>query len=684
MKRSTLTAAAVTLLLLVMIAQVALSVRQESPSWDEGDHIYSGYMNWLHGEYDLNPEHPPLVKLIATLPLLALDLKVPPRQNHYFKAEAYDGGRELLFRNAPPYGGQYTADTLLFRVRMAALLFGLILALVLFLAGQQMFSTTAGLIALTLFVFDPTILANAPFVTTDTGAACGFFATVFTFYRFVRTRTFPRMLACGIVLGLALCAKHSAVTLVPMLLVLAVVAALLRMKERPDLVRLLLGLAVIFATGIFVLWGVYSFRFSMHPSGVFMPPFAEEVSNLSPLMRGFLTFAERFHLLPESYLYGLADVQNVGEFMPTYINGKLYAHGQWFYFPLILSLKWTLGVLGLLALSIYAIARGLHRRRLELCFLLIPTGIYLAVAMAGPLNIGVRHVLPIFPFVFLLVAAGADWLIARHRAWSYAIAALLLIHVADSLHTFPNYIPYANVLWEGPSHTHDHFSDSATDWAQQLKWTRQWTDTHHVHDCWFAYFAAPVLLPADYGIPCKLLPTFDTSFDREIDVPSVIHGPILISYADLNGFEFGTKVRNPYQSLFERCPDDVIANGIAVFYGDVSLPMASAMQFQQQAARLLPKDAKAAVAAARKAVALVPDGFDANLALGDALAAAGDKPPPAPPTPSLQPHPRHGAYLPAAVAPHRRKKACRPRTTHLPELGEQGLPCSTLHESYFN
>lgn len=149
---------AVILLLLVLLTEVGLSTRRESLSWDEGDHIYSGYMNWKHREYSLNPEHPPLVKLVATLPLLPLDLKVAPRQDRYFKAEAYYGGRELLFRNDPKYGGRYSADTLLFRIHMTVLVFAVVLALLLFLAGGEMFGATAGLIAMTLFVFDPTVL----------------------------------------------------------------------------------------------------------------------------------------------------------------------------------------------------------------------------------------------------------------------------------------------------------------------------------------------------------------------------------------------------------------------------------------------------------------------------------------------------------------------------------------------
>ncbi len=100
---------------------------------------------------------------------------------------------------------------------------------------------------------------------------------------------------------------------------------------------------------------------------------------------------------------------------------------------------------------------------------------------------------------------------------------------------------------------------------------------------------------------------------------------MLISYGDLNGFEFGTKVRNPYQRLFERKPDDVIANGVAVFYGDFALPEAAALEYVQQTqANLTKKDPQAALSAAQSAVALVPDGFDANVSLGDAFEATGN------------------------------------------------------------
>ena len=630
MQKRRLAIAAAVVLLFVMIAEVAMSTRRLSASWDEGDHIYAGYMNWKHGEYALNPEHPPLVKLVATLPLLPLSLKVAHREGRYFKSESYYGGRELLFRNDPRYGGRYTADTLLFRIHMAVMVFSLLLACLLFLAGDAMFGPTAGLIAMALWVFDPTVLTNAPFVTTDMGAALGFFASTYTFYRFVIRMSWERAVTCGLAVGVALASKHNAVLLLPMLLLLAageLCGRWFRARRFPRsfCAGMVAGMAAVAIVSLTVLWGAYSFRFAMHPEGVSMPPLKTQIQTLSPLMTNVITFCARHHLLPESYLYGLVDVVRVGTYMPTYIFGKLYAHGQWFYFPAILSLKWSAGVLGLLLLAMGAFFSGRVHRPREVFFFSLPPLFYMAVAMASPLNIGVRHLLPVFPFAFLLAGAGAASLIKQRRAWALPVACLLLWHAFDSLRMFPNYMPYANVLWGGPAHTHEYFSDSATEWGQDLKYIHAWIQQRRIKDCWIAHFPAPFLLPSDYGVPCKLLPTLDTMYEQDIPLPAVVHGPLLISFSDLNGFEFGTRVRNPYQELFARAPDEVIANGVAVYNGDFTLPDAAALRFIQQSRRTLKEEPMAALRAARDAVSLVPRGFDENIVLGEALVATGDK-----------------------------------------------------------
>jgi hypothetical protein len=308
--------------------------------------------------------------------------------------------------------------------------------------------------------------------------------------------------------------------------------------------------------------------------------------------------------------------------LPAYIFGKLYAHGQWFYFPSILSLKWSPGVLGLLALAIYAFATGQVHRAREIFFLALPAMFYLVVALGSPLDTGVRHVLPIFPFAFALAGGGAAWLIGQRKFWVAPVAALLLWHIVDSVRMFPNYLPYANVFWGGPSKTNLYFTDSATEWGEELKWVKQWTDAHHVTQCWFAYYPEPDLFPGDYGIPCQILPAA-TAWDHY--VPPVVHGPLLISYPELNGFLFGSKVRNPYQSLFERKPDDVIANAVAVYYGDFTLPDASALYYSLHGRQLLSRHPQQALDLARQAVAASPQNMIANWLLGDALEATGDE-----------------------------------------------------------
>src|ERR1044071_665099 len=111
------TVVGVVLLLLVLEFQLLYSVRQESLTWDEGDHIFAGYMSLKHHDFGLNPEHPPLVKMVAAVPLQSMNLREPQLQNRYFKTEAYMGGRALIFQN--------DFNTIIFRARMFASIFAL-------------------------------------------------------------------------------------------------------------------------------------------------------------------------------------------------------------------------------------------------------------------------------------------------------------------------------------------------------------------------------------------------------------------------------------------------------------------------------------------------------------------------------------------------------------------------------
>ena len=627
--------AAVLLMLGLMEVQLIFSVRWQSPTLDEGDHLYAGYMSLIRHDYTLNPEHPPMAKMVAALPLVFLDLKTPPRGHLYFKEVAYLGGREFLFRNGPLNGGKYTADTLLFHARMAASIFALLLAALVFLAGSEMFGRGTGLLAMALVVFEPTILTNGAYVTTDAAISCMLFAAVYAFYRYVKRPTILRLAVAGIASGLALAAKHSAILLLPMLIVLGLRELVLRWRsaadssnsdcslnsQRPSIRREVLHMAGaisgISIIAIVVLWAFYGFHYAMGP---ILPTLPEAINRLPPFDAAGIHFFARLHLLPESYLFGLVDVRKVSNTVPAFLLGKIYTHGVWFYFPIALAIKCTLGEMLLLAIAVWMAASGKIRQPREVFFLLSPAAVYLAVAMTTRLDIGIRHVLPIFAFLLVFAAAGAVKLAGRSRAGGIAIAVLLLWHVCSSVRCFPNYMPYANELWGGPSQIHRYLSDSSSEWGQQLKAVKAYLDANHVRQCWFAYWLAPAALLSYYGIPCHLLPVSSTVDKFDLDVPESIEGPVLISYSELYGTGFLTSARDPYKALVDRKPDAVIMNGVAVYNGTFQFPLASALEYVYNAKRaMMGRNPQAALVNATLAEKIAPGYFDTELDMGVAL-----------------------------------------------------------------
>jgi len=622
-----LIAASVACLLIILSLQLLLSIRQESQTWDEANHIYAGYRSLTDADFGLNPEHPPMVKLLATIPLLSSPLTTPKLEDRFFKEEAFLGGKQFLYQN--------NADEILLRTRMAAAIFTLLLALIVFLGTKEMFGTGAAFIALTLLVFDPNLLAHGALVTTDAALSCFMFASVYAFYRYVKAPSVWRLSVVGIATGLALAAKHTGLLVLPILLLLSVCEVVRHWITINHQTKKAFGKHVLEIAGsmvaisliaVAILWAFYGFRYAARPNGLQLnPPLTAYVQDLKPHEIWLVTTMARFHVLPESYLYGLADVRLTANFYTSYVLGKIYPHGVWFYFPIAFLIKSTIGFMALVLLSVVAIAvRRLNCWR-EILFLVIPPAFYLIVAFTVGMNIGVRHILPVYVFLAVFVGGAAWALVRQNRKWVYLVIAFVLIHAISSLRTFPVYIAYANELWGGPSNTHKYLTDSNVDWAQQLKATKHYLDQRGVKDCWFAYFAEGV---ADFkynGIPCKPLPTVVTLWlNEQVDVPASIDGPVLISAGTLSGYEFGPGSLNPYEQFKRLAPTEVIQHGVFVFDGHFDVPLASAISHMQKAQNLLAaKQIELALVEAQSAVRLAPNAVDVQLTLGDVLAAMG-------------------------------------------------------------
>ncbi|HEU5352797.1 MAG TPA: glycosyltransferase family 39 protein [Terracidiphilus sp.] len=587
-KQWTIAAAAV--LLAILEAQLLLSVRQESQSFDESAHLYAGYSYLKRGDFGINPEHPPLVKMVAALPLLPLGLPVPPPRNIFFRGVSMVGGLQLLYSN--------DADALLFRARTAVTIFTLTLALLIFLAGYEMFGAGAGLFALALFVFDPNMLANGALVATDMGATCLVFAAVYAFYRYCRKPTLLRLSVCCLAAGLALAAKHSAVLLLPISVVLALTeiarrrsagAATAETRGRQAL-RLAAALATISLVSIAILWAFYGFRYQARPGNLqITPPTAAYLAGLKyPAEAGIIRFFEHRKLLPEAYLYGVTDIVLLSrEGRPAYLLGHLYAGGRWFYFPAVFAIKSTLGFMFLLALVVAAKKIWRFEYRRELLFLLAPPVIWFGIAMTSKLDIGLRHVFPIYPFLMVL-AGGAAWMLARQsRRWAFAVALLLTFHIASSLWAFPAYLPYSNEAFGGPSNTYKVVSDANVGWETGLKALQSNLNRRHITHCWFAFDAPND--PAYYHIPCTPLPSLFSLLagGSQGVVPEEIQGPVFIGSNELTGFDFGPEDLNPYNQFVGMHPAAILRGEILEYDGNFQVPQVSALSHFVAAVHLL-------------------------------------------------------------------------------------------------
>src|SRR5262245_34782545 len=214
------TALLIILLVLTLVLPVAL-MRRKSATFDEVAHLPAGYSYLTTGLFKINPQHPPLIKEICALPLLFMDLKMPV-------------DRETLERSKVPLTYQWgfghrflysqDADRILFAGRLMAVGLSLGLAILIAQWSARLWGITGSLLAVTLYLLDPTITAHAQLVTTDVGLA--FFATLFLWMlrRYVDEPNRLRLALAGITLGLALGAKFSAVILIPIALVLLLLA----------------------------------------------------------------------------------------------------------------------------------------------------------------------------------------------------------------------------------------------------------------------------------------------------------------------------------------------------------------------------------------------------------------------------------------------------------------------------
>ena len=614
--KQTLVSVFVVVLLGLFSLQLVRVARLYSPNWDESHHLYDGYLILTQRDYRANAEVPPLVKVTAALPLLGLHPTLPAATGTSQTENAFLAGRAFVFGN----GG----DRLLFPARMACMLFSLITAMLVFAAGSRFFGTLAGLCALFLLVFDPNVLAHGTLISTDMGSACFLLAVVYAFYRYTVQPSWKLLLITGLLAGLALVTKFTGILIAPILLLLAIGEGV-RTQKPAVAARLLIASFAVLCCAWFVLWAFYGFRFAPAPDGLQLSPATGQylASMPRPGDGAKLALLARFHVLPEAYIWGLANTKHIESEYTSYFFGRVYRHGPWQYFPAAFLIKSTLPLLLLLLLTPLLWLRAGRTYGRQLLFLLMPVCAYFAVVTTSHFDIGARHLLPIYPFLYVLAGSVAAMLLRRGPGWATLAGGLLLWQVVTTVRVGPNYMAYGNEAWGGPLQVRRYLSDANVDWGQQLKTVKQYLDQNHDPSCWFAYFPDGAVQPQDYGIRCRRLPTPSGLwwFRLPMEVPPQINGTVLISESDLEGVESGDGVLNPYAEFRKLQPVAILQDGVYVYQGNFAVPLASAWVDVRHSAEFAQKgNLTEALMLAKQAATLAPQSARTQLQLAEVLA----------------------------------------------------------------
>jgi hypothetical protein len=462
---------------------------------DEIAHLTAGYSYWKTDDYRLQPENGNLPQRWAAIPLLDKGLKFPTQdQNAWRISDVWDLGFQWFYQCGNDIAGMLRAGR-----RMIAL-FGVAAGLLVFYWARRLHGDKGGLLAVALFTFCPTMLANGGLVTSDMTATCMFIATVTAFWALAHRLSLWRILAFGLVLGLLCVAKFSAPVVAPVCAVLWAVriagsdtlgaewpfAAEIRGRARVALSLAAATLAAC-ALAIVVIWASYGFKYPMfrqfEPNRVRSLVGWDVLEDQGGPMVTILRFSRDHHLLPESYIYGFAHSYRFSHYRKSFLNGEYRSTGWVGFFPYTVAVKTPLALFGLMGLGGAFAARARRtpaerRQRLYEWSPLILLGVvYSAFMLTSGLNIGHRHIMPVYPVLFVMAAGAAAWFGSPNRWVAACVAGLAAWFAGESLWIRPHYLAYFNEI-VGPTDAWRHIVDSSLDWGQDLPSVKAWLDAH--------------------------------------------------------------------------------------------------------------------------------------------------------------------------------------------------------------
>jgi 4-amino-4-deoxy-L-arabinose transferase-like glycosyltransferase len=573
-------------LCLILLAQMLFSVRQMSQHTDEATHLYAGYRALKCGDYTFGREHPPLAKMLASAPLLWSN---PPLDCTRGSVGEDEEEKATIWLYS-----QQGWWRLLMEARAASSLFAVALCLGVWITARRMFGRAVAAVSTAALAFEPNILGHGALLLNDTLLTALFLLTVFSFYLWTRQRSVWLLVSTGLLAGLALLTKYSAVLLIPMLILLALAEAWLETNDKKEAAartwRNFKAAAAILVIAAAPIWCAYGMRYSGGTR-----EFEEQRASTESANVRVAQVLCSAHLLPKDYLQGFIEVRGLvgttGD--GSYFLGRPYLQAPWYWFPVTMTIKFTLAFLAMLAMGAAEFLAVGRKWRREILFLLLPPVLYLAASMSiQRTGVGIWHLFPMFPFLVIAAAAGCVSLARRYHWVGGILVCLLVLHAASSLRAYPNYLSYANEAWGGPRNLFKHLP--WTDLNQTYWQISRYMEQHPNSPCWVS---GEWRVPASaYKVPCTQMGNY-----FETELPDRMEGIVFISgsWLALWGHPGG-----PYSPFYASEPKARLGgSAMLVYEGEFDTRVAAARALDNKANRLL-KAGKhaAALLPAREAV----------------------------------------------------------------------------------
>ena len=551
------------------------SFLQKSPTYDESIHLFAGYSYLKDGDFRINPEHPPFAKLLAALPLLALDIK---------DARLSDPAWELALKKrdftwwALAHNMIFLdndAETLFFYAKLPMIASGILLGIFVYIWSKAIYGVKTAIASLSIYCLDPNILAHSQIVHTDIPFTTFLFIGTYFFWRALTRLTWSNLFLTSLFFGLAVITKYSFLAVLPIwgtlgaLKVLSAEPQACRIGE-PRVVSGRMGKAALSAGVILcaliaayiLIWGVYGLRFDPLSQGGERHLPIERVMPENTLVRAPVHFATLHQLFPEAWIFGLL---YVARFLrrPVYLLGQISEDGFWHYFPVVFAVKTPLPTLLLLLAAIGLMIFKRRERRAE-WFPILPIVIYFSLAVWSRLNLGLRHLLPLYPFLIVWLGGTAAELWRSGGSMRRGVLALIgLWYLWSSVGSYPHYLAFFNELAGGSRNGYKVLTDSSLDWGQDLKGLKRWMDQNGIKKIQLAYFGTAD--PNYYGIDAVYLPGSIIFSPRPESRSAEVPNYLAVSATYLYGVHSEKFLGGLYKPLRRETPATVIGHSIFVY-----------------------------------------------------------------------------------------------------------------------